>query len=303
MNPADAQSAILCVVTVLQLPERLFIRLPDDTSCAVGSTVPASTLTEFAVPAALRPAVAHVMAYEERVSPDREVVERVLPDGASRLLVVLHGGAASIHVAGARANPVLLTMSGHMHGLSLALNPGATLELFGVPANELAGLTVQWDDIVPKAHRDLPEQLVAAADDATRVQHVMQSLQASLRPSATSRPLLEYAARRLGPKMGGVSVRELAAELNLSERRVQQLFATHIGLAPSVWRRLQRFHGTLRLLRAEETHQWSEIALCAGYYDQSHLINEFRALCGLTPQQLLLRIVSDSSNTTNLNIP
>lgn len=294
-------SPILVVVTELQMPERLFIRLPEDPLCAPGTTVPASTLTEFSVPAALQPAVAHVMAYEERFAPDREVVERVLPDGASRLLIVLHDGAASIHVAGARANPVLLTMSGHMHGLSVTLNPGATLGLFGIPANELAGLTVQWDEIATKAYRDVPEQLVAANDDATRVQQVLQSLQAMQRSPDSSRQLLVYAARRLGPEMGDVSVRELAAELNLSERRVQQLFASHIGLAPSAWRRLQRLHGTLRLLRTAETHQWSEIALRAGYYDQSHLINEFRALCGLTPRQLLQRAVSDSSNTTNRN--
>ncbi|CAN0356091.1 unnamed protein product [Phaeothamnion confervicola] len=284
------------------MPERLFIRLPDDPSCAPETTVPASTLTEFAVPAFLRSAVAHVTAYEERFTPGRETVERVLPDGASRLLIVLHGGAASIHVAGARADPVLLTMSGHMHGLSITLNPGATLGLFGVPANELTALTVQWDDIVPKAHRDVPDQLAAAADDVTRVQHVLQSLQALQRPSDPSRHLVEHAARRLGATMGGISVRELAGELNLSERRVQQLFASHIGLAPSVWRRLQRLHGTLRLLRTAETPQWAEIALCAGYYDQSHLINEFRALCGLTPQQLVQRVVSDSSNTTSGSI-
>jgi len=279
------------------MPERLFIRLPDDPACAPETTVPGSTLTEFAVPASLRSVVAHVMAYEERFAPGREVVERVLPDGASRLLIVLQGGAASIHVAGARADPVLLTMGGHMHGLSFTLNPGATQGLFGVPAKELTGLTLPWDEIVPRTQRDLPGQLVAAADDATRVRHVLRALQALQRPADPARRLVEHAARRLGATMGGVSVRELAGELNLSERRVQQLFASHVGLAPSVWRRLQRLHGTLRLLRTTEAPQWAEIALCAGYYDQSHLINEFRALCGLTPQQLLQRAVSDSSNT------
>lgn len=281
------------------MPERLFIRLPDDPSCAPVTTVPASTLTEFAVPASLRSAVAHVTAYEERFAPGHEIVERVLPDGAARLLIVLHRGVASLHVAGARADPVLLRMGGHMHGLSITLHAGATLGLFGVPASALTGLAVQWEDIVPKAHRDLPEQMAAQANDLARVRHILQSLQALQRPSDPSRHLVEHVARRLSARMGRTSVRELAAELNLSERRVQQLFASHVGLAPSVWRRLQRLHGTLRLLRAAQTPQWAEIALCAGYYDQSHLINEFRALCGLTPQQLLQRVVSDSSNTTH----
>lgn len=281
------------------MSERLYLRLPDDPPCAPGTTVPASTLRAFAVPENLRATVAHVTAYAERFAEGREVVERVLPDGASRILIVLQRGAASIHVAGARASPVVLTMSGHMRGLSVALHPGATLGLFGVPADELAGRTVPWGDIVDKAHRDVPEQLAAAVDDADRVGQILQLLRALQRPSPpSSRLLVEHAARRLRANSGGISARALAAELNLSERRVQQLFASQIGLAPSVWRRLQRLHGTLRILRMVETPQWAEIALCAGYYDQSHLINEFRAMCGLTPQQFLRRVVSDSSNTT-----
>lgn len=284
------------------MPERLFIRLPEDPSCAPETTVPAHTLSAFAVPARLRSAVANVMAYEERFAQGHETVERVLPDGASRLLIALHPGAATVHVAGARADAVLLAMGGHVHGLSVTLNPGALPALFGVPAKELAGLTAPWEDIAPRAHRHLAEQLAASNDDAARVRHLLASLQALQRPSDPSRRLVEYASRRLSDTRGGLSVRELAAELHIGERRVQQLFAANIGLAPGVWRRLQRLHGTLRLLRTArttETPRWAEMALDAGYYDQSHLINEFRSLCGLTPQQFLQRAVSDSSNTGN----
>jgi AraC-like DNA-binding protein len=280
------------------MSERLFLRLPDDPPCAPGTTVPASTLRAFTVPATLRSAVAHVTAYEERFAQGSEVVERVLPDGASRLLIVLQRGVASIHVAGASASPVVLSMRGHMHGLSIALHPGATLGLLGVPADELAGHTVPWDDIVSKAHRDLPEQLAAAADDTARVGLVLNTLGAMYQPSDPgSRRLVAHATSHLRAHAGGMSVRALAAAMNLSERRLQQVFASQLGLAPSVWRRLQRLHGTLRLLRAAEAPQSAELALRAGYYDQSHLINEFRALCGLTPRQFLRRVVSDSSNT------
>jgi AraC-like DNA-binding protein len=280
------------------MSERIFLRLPDDPPCAPGTTVPAGTLRGFAVPAPVRSVVAHVTAYEERFAPGRQVVERVLPDGASRLLVVLQRGAASIQLAGASASPVVLSMRGHMHGLSIALQPGASLALLGVPADELAGRTVSWEDLVPKAHRDLPEQLAAAANDAARADLVLKSLGELQRPrDPGARRLVEGAAGRLGVNAEGMSVRALAAELGLSERRLQQLFAAHIGLAPSVWRRLQRLHRTLRLLRRAETPQWAQIALHHGYYDQSHMINEFRVLCGLTPQQFLRRVASDSSNT------
>jgi AraC-like DNA-binding protein len=282
------------------MTERLFLRLSGDPPCAPETTVPSATLRAFTVPTPLRSAVADVTAYEERFAPGHEVAERVLPDGASRLLIVLQRGAASIHVAGASARPVVLTMRGHMHGLSVALHPGATLGLLGVPADELAGLTVPWEDIAPQAYRHMPEQLAAAASDAMRVRHLLRTLHALQRPGdPAARRLVGHAVSRLRAPSGGISVRALAAELELSERRVQQLFAAQLGLAPSVWRRLHRLHRTLRLLRAAEAPAWADIALTAGYYDQSHLINEFRAFCGLTPQQFLQRVASGSSKTRN----
>ncbi len=281
------------------MSERLYLRLHDDPLCAPETTVPAGTLRGFAVPVALRSSVAHVTAYEEWFAPESEAVERVLPDGAARLLIFLQPGTASIRLAGPSASPVLLTMSGHVHGLSITLRPGAVLGLFGIPAAELAGCSVPWEEVADKGHRDLPEQLASAADDGARARLALESLGAIRRTSdAPSLRLVEYAASRVRADAGSsISIRALAAEMQLSERRLQQLFAAQLGLSPSVWRRLQRLHATLRLLRQLDSPQWAQVALSAGYYDQSHLINEFRSISGLTPQQFLRGAVADSSNT------
>jgi AraC-like DNA-binding protein len=280
------------------MTERLFLRLSDDPPCAPETTVPAHTLAGFAVPVALQRLVAHVTAYEERFEDGIEVTERVLPDGALRLLVELRSGAADVRVAGASTKPVSLTMRGQMHGLSVTLNAGASLALFGIPAAELTERVVRWSDLVAGAHRDLPERLAAAPGDAARVRLVAQSLAHMQRaPDRAGLRLLDYALLRLRNDAGAGSVRDLAAGLQISERRLQQLFATHLGLPPRAWRRLQRLHGTMRLLRRSQPPAWAELAAGAGFYDQSHLINEFRALCGLTPEQFLCRVVSGSSNT------
>lgn len=283
-------------MTATPIRERLFVRLDGDPPRAPESTVPASTLREFVVPAGLRPVVANAMAYQERLAEGLDVVERVLPDGASRLLVHLDGTGASIQVAGARTSPVFVSMRGHMHGLSVTLRPGASLELLGIPAEELTGRTVPWDSLVPPQHRHLPAQLAAAPDDAARLARLFGALLGMRKPSDPSaRRVIAHATGTLSRHGDGISVRALATELRLSERRVQQLFAGHLGVTPGAWRRVQRMHRALRLLRATGSPQWSRLALEAGYYDQAHLINEFRALCGLTPGQLV-RGVSDSSN-------
>lgn len=280
------------------MTERLFLRLPDDPLCAPETTVPAHTLTDFAVPASLRRFVAHLAAYEERLPDGREATERVLPDGAARLLIEVQPGGAVVRLAGASAKPVLLTMRGHMHGLSVTLRPGSLPALFGVPAAELAERVVSWDEVAGRAHRDLPERLAEAADDNVRAMLVFGSLRSMNGcPEPTALRLLEHAAAQWREDASSMGVRALAASTAVSERRLQQVFASQLGLSPRAWRRVQRLHSTLRLLRHAGVPQWTQVALRAGYYDQSHLINEFRALCGLTPEQFLRRVVSGTSNT------
>jgi len=285
--------------------ERLFVRLDRDPPRAPETCAPAHTLREYAVSEHLRGVVANVLVYEERFADGACVTERVLPDGASRIIVGFERGMVSVHVAGAQVTPVVLTMQGHMHGLSVTLEPGATQALFGVAANALTEQAVSWDRLVAPAYRDLAEQMAGNAGEVARVEVLGKTLSAMLHERETrareagatiASPALTRAVRRLRSDHHA-SVRSVAGELGLSERRLQQLFAAQIGISPGAWRRLQRLHAALRLLRDADSPRWSDLALDAGYYDQAHLINEFRAHCGLTPQQFLQRRISHSSNT------
>lgn len=280
--------------------ERLFLRLPEDGPQAPESGVPPHTLTTPAIPDALAAWVAHATAYAERFAPGHTVVERVLPDGAVRLIVTLRPDGADVALVGASAAPVLLTLAGQVQGLSVTLRPGAAPGLFGIAAHELAGRAVPWDALVAPRHRDLPERLAAARDDAARWPLVWRALGGMARtPDPVALRRLAQAQRQLRQDPSGrLSVHALASGLQLSERRLQQVFAQQLGLSPSVWRRLQRLHGTLRLLRGPAAASpWADLALQAGYCDQAHLINEFRALCGLTPAEFRRRAVSHPSNT------
>jgi transcriptional regulator GlxA family with amidase domain len=106
---------------------------------------------------------------------------------------------------------------------------------------------------------------------------------------------LHYVATHAG---GRRSLREVAAAVGIGERRLQQVFHAHAGLSPRAWSRLARLHGCLRALRQTTMPAWADVAVDSGYYDHPHLINEFRALCGVTLTEFLARATSGSSNTT-----
>jgi transcriptional regulator GlxA family with amidase domain len=70
-----------------------------------------------------------------------------------------------------------------------------------------------------------------------------------------------------------------------------------VGISFRAWARLSRLHACLRLIRQQPAPAWADVAADAGFYDQAHLANEFRALCGLSPTLFLQRGIAQSSKT------
>jgi AraC-like DNA-binding protein len=287
------------------MSERLFLRLDDDPLHGPESGVPAGTLRAFPVHASLRGSVAHILAYRETFSEGHETDERVVPGGAVRLVFNL-GDAPSangvpgraVEAIGASATPVVVRMRRRVEGLSVTLRTGAAAALLGVPAGEIGGSAVHLDALWRGEGASLLERMADAPGDAARVAVLQAALQQRQRSDAIAAgAVATHAAQLIVASGGRRALREVAAAVGVGERRLQQLFRAHVGLSPRAWSRLARMHACLRALRTQPSPAWAEVALEGGFYDQPHLVNEFRALCGVTPTEFVGHTISGSSKT------
>lgn len=287
------------------MKERLFLRLAGDATCGPETTVPAATLRVLPVGAALRGHVSQILSYRETLPAGETVTERVLPDGAVRLMFDFAdspsaGQAAgpSVRVAGASASPVVLQLSGRMEGLSVALHPGAAAAVLGLPAGEIEGRALPLQTLWGVQASTLVTQMAEAGNDAARAALLMAVLKRRLNKDASlHQQRAQHAARLVAGAQGRLSLRQAAAAVNVGERRLQQLFFRHVGVSFRAWARLSRLHACLRLIRQQPQPAWADVAVDAGFYDQAHLANEFRALCGLSPTLFLQRGIAQSSKT------
>jgi AraC-like DNA-binding protein len=279
--------------------ERLFLRLDGDPVYAPETEVPAGTLAERPVPAALAGLVSPILICHEEIPAGQEVLERVLPDGAARMIFHLGQTPPRAELVGASASATLLRLSGRLDGLSIKLRTAATQALFGVPARELSERAVPLEELWPGRGRALLDAMIDAGDDATRTDLLAAALRREARDAEheAGRRAVERAMDLMARCEGRRALRDIAQEIGLGERRLQQLFAAHVGLSPRAWSRLSRLHGCLRALRRAPALPFSRVAIEHGYYDQSHLANEFRAITGLTPRAFFTRPISRSSKT------
>lgn len=64
-------------------------------------------------------------------------------------------------------------------------------------------------------------------------------------------------------------------------------FARGVGMTPKLFCRVWRFQRVLRAVHHRDAVDWTEVALACGYFDQPHLIHDFREFSGLSPTEYL----------------
>jgi AraC-like DNA-binding protein len=192
-------------------------------------------------------------------------------------------------VGGPRGSSVLTEHDGWSAGMQINLAPTAGHMLFGLPMCELAQQNVPLDMLV--ADTDLlVERLHDAPSWAQRFAILDEELAVRLADAPDPTPGVEWAWRELERTRGRAAVGALCEELGWSRRRLAARFKDEVGLGPKAVARLFRFEHALELVGADPEPTWAGIASRAGYYDQSHLINEFRSITGITPVQYVTNL-------------
>lgn len=81
------------------------------------------------------------------------------------------------------------------------------------------------------------------------------------------------------------NVEKIASAACLSFRQLDRAFQKRIGLAPKEFLRIERINFAIGLMKARSHISLTNVALDAGFYDQSHFINDFKSIVGITPKK------------------
>ncbi|MEO9514101.1 MAG: helix-turn-helix transcriptional regulator [Flavobacteriaceae bacterium] len=101
-------------------------------------------------------------------------------------------------------------------------------------------------------------------------------------------PFLMNTIQLVHKEKGDVSVNELCTEVGIKERKMQRMFSKQIGISPKKFISNIKLHYFLRLLRNQSGFSsLTSLSLQAGYYDQAHLIKEFKKTVGFSPSKYL----------------
>jgi len=142
--------------------------------------------------------------------------------------------------------------------------------LTGRPVEDLTGRTITAEDL---GLRDIADvTTIAQAERA-----VLQMERGAPDALADGAAIL----LSLDPDVGAA-----AGALGVSTRHLERRFKARVGMSPKHFARIARFQRVFRAVE-EGGAGWVDAAAECGYYDQAHLIRDFRDLAGEAPAHLM----------------
>lgn len=207
----------------------------------------------------------------------------IVPDGMTSLSVAMApGGMSPLLVAGpTRRAHETVVHPGFVYA-GVRLQPECAAQLLGVPGFELRG---RLQPCLPpmRAPPGLLEALAGfARGGATdELERVLARLGAGVTPDDA----VGRVAARLVESGGRGQVRDLAAEVGLSDRQLRRRFFEASGMTPKEFAGVRRLREACILAVADQ-RSWAEAAAATDYADQSHLSRDVREAFAQTPRRI-----------------
>ena len=179
-----------------------------------------------------------------------------------------------------------LLCAGHLRMFTIRFSAIGFRALFGIPARLISDYADHADSVLGAALREWEDRLAAATvEQMPVVAEAFLLRELGRRSSIPDGGVAGKLVRSLQVSHGGVPISQIGARHGLSVRRIERTFLEHVGLTPKVFGRLARLKRALALGEMATVPDWADIATLSGYFDQAHMIREFRTLNGATPLQ------------------
>lgn len=229
-----------------------------------------------------------------------DVLEVMYPSGSIELCIDISDGNTVRHRGNKSMRVPRLELLGHWTiptraaiakgntCLITRFHPFAGALFFPNHASDFTNESIDLCDIFSKESADLYDRLMEQPSLQQKIVVLEEFLIRRLmmnRKSDHHMKLMECLCDQVYNGDSPFNLQNLAARYGFSERYIQKLFSSWVGITPQKFFAVRRFNKSLGLIRSS-TESLTSIAFECGYYDQAHFIREFKSYTGLTPTEV-----------------
>ena len=192
-------------------------------------------------------------------------------------------------ICGPMTRPIRMRPKGRLELLGVCFRPGGAYPFFPYPAGELMNASVKLDDLWGATGRRFIDKVQSDCHTLKeRTEALDQYLIRRLaRKNRRCDPHIAATLAVMESHNGQVGIERLAELAGVSIRQLERRFKERVGMSPKELCRILRFKSVLKHSAQWPADSWASTALACGYYDQSHMIRDFKYYLGASPAAYL----------------
>ena len=193
-----------------------------------------------------------------------------------------------IFLYGQTVEPITISTPGRLRMTIVYFYPDVVQQLFGLPAHEITDSCVDLTLLRLNPGYPIQQLLDDAPTDESREEILKEFIfkLIVLRGFPLNKEI-RYATSMITHSRGATKMRDLASELQISERTLTRHFEQHVGVAPKLFSNICRFRSAINRIQRGQVDSLSGLAADLGYSDQSHFNREFKKFSRVTPLDFL----------------
>jgi AraC-like DNA-binding protein len=223
--------------------------------------------------------------------------QRIVPDGRPELIVhcdepyrEVDGTRAArqprILFAGQLTRPLWLQAGVGSRVIGVRFHPAGAHRFLGTALEAFTDARVDVASLWPEEEARLWSEVQADPDRANRITAVERSVGRRIAASGIEEDAIVagcVAAMERQPHAQAVDA--IAADAGIGRRQLERRFRRAVGISPGTLADILRFRRVFDAIEHDSTRPWTDAAAAAGYFDQSHLVRDFRRFVGCTPTE------------------
>ena len=173
--------------------------------------------------------------------------------------------------------------------LGIRFYEGGAFPFIGIPLIELQNEINLLDALDRPSLLVLHARLQETASLPARICLLENWLLSRLKLGKEQSALVPASLNRIRKSNGRFSIPKLAQEFSISQRQMERIYQTQVGMSPKQYSRLLRVESARHALKQMDGTSSAELAAELGFYDQSHFIREFSTVIGISPHAYIKR--------------
>lgn len=211
----------------------------------------------------------------------------LMPNACGTLSLAFDGYGVIAELWGASITPTLLGMEPNNYCvlLLIQLSPYGLYQITRQSQSEFANKRLSLVDIDSELFHSLFEAFVISKTATDLANTCEKILYRRMERHIVSDAVLS-ATTAIIDNHGQLQVSKVAQQVGYSERQLNRLFLTQIGVNIKNYARLTRFNYVLKHIQKSPCF-FATLSQQAGYFDQAHFDKDFKLISGVSPQNYL----------------